>query len=284
MPIAAPTAPATAPVAAPATGVAADIRRHIAAAADATGVDFRYLVGQAQVESSMNPRARAATSSASGLYQFVEQTWLATLHRHGAEHGLGWASERIAQGPDGRFRVADGAARQPILALRDDPRVAALMAGEFASDNRAIVEGATGRTATATDLYLAHFLGPAGAARFLVAAASDPDASAAALFPQAAAANRGVFTDGGRPLSLGAVHRRLDARLARGMAAAGQSGGATADALTAPSFDAPTDARTEWQLAARAARPRLAAAPAGPDPTPRDSTELARLLMTAIAS
>lgn len=246
------------PIAAAAGSTRSEVQRHIAAAADATGVDFRYLVGQAQIESSLNPRARAATSSASGLYQFIEQTWLATLDRHGAEHGLGWASERIAQGTDGGYRVTDGAARQQILALRDDPQVAALMAGEFAGDNRAVVEGATGRAANATDLYLAHFLGSAGAARFLVAAASNPDASAAALFPQAAAANRGVFTDGGRSLSLGEVYARLDARMARGMAAAGQPGDA---AVFGP---APANARTEWQLAARTSQRRSTAPAAHP--------------------
>ena len=262
------------PIIAASPSARADIQRHIAAAADATGVDFGYLVGQAQIESGLNPHARAATSSASGLYQFIEQTWLATVDRHGAAHGLGWASEAITQGPGGRYRVADGAARARILGLRDDPEVAALMAGAFAGDNRAAVEGATGRAASATDLYLAHFLGPAGAARFLVAAAQNPDTPASALFPEAAAANRGVFSAGGRALSLGEVYGRLDARLARGMTAAGQPG----DPRAAP----PPDARTEWQLAARGAR-RSTVADA--DPTVRrDPGELARLLLTAIAS
>ena len=256
----------------------AEVQRHIAAAADATGVDFRYLVGQAEIESSLNPAARASTSSAAGLYQFVEQTWLATLDRHGAEHGLGWASERIARGADGRYRVTDGAMRQQILALRHDPGAAALMAGEFASDNRAAIEDATGRPATPTDLYLAHFLGPAGAAKFLVAAATRPDASAAALFPQAAAANRGVFTDGGRSLSLGEVYGRLDARMARGMAGAGV--GSDGQAFAA----APTDARTEWQLAARSVPASPAPSFDRSQPSRRDGSELARLLQTALAS
>jgi hypothetical protein len=42
----------------------------IATASRRTGVDFNYLLSQARVESSMNPNARASTSSASGLYRF----------------------------------------------------------------------------------------------------------------------------------------------------------------------------------------------------------------------
>ncbi|MCX7676587.1 MAG: transglycosylase SLT domain-containing protein, partial [Alteraurantiacibacter sp.] len=55
----------------------------IARAAQATGTDFSYLLAQARIESGLNPAARARTSSASGLFQFIDQTWLATLDRHG---------------------------------------------------------------------------------------------------------------------------------------------------------------------------------------------------------
>merc|ERR1712039_473097 len=58
--------PAARQIAAPRTPVEAAI----ADAARATSVDF--LLAQAEVESAMNPEARAATSSATGLYQFIE--------------------------------------------------------------------------------------------------------------------------------------------------------------------------------------------------------------------
>lgn len=253
------------------TQVRADVQAHIAAASRATGVDFRYLVGQAQIESSLDPTARASTSSASGLYQFIEQTWLATLDRHGGQHGLGWAADRIAQGQDGRYQVTDPAARQAILALRNDPRIAALMAGEFAGDNRTAVEAATGRRATPTDLYLAHFLGSAGAARFLTAAAAQPDAVAAGLFPQAAASNHGIFYAAGRALSLSEVYGRLDDKMARGMELANDG-----------SVALPNNARTEWQLAARAVEWRGFVD--RPAPAQRDSGELARMLLEAMKS
>ena len=53
-------------------------------AAQATGTSFQYLLATAQVESGLNPQAGAATSSARGLFQFIDQTWLATIKQSGA--------------------------------------------------------------------------------------------------------------------------------------------------------------------------------------------------------
>ncbi len=167
----------------------------IANASRQTGVDFSYLMGQAQIESGMNANAKARTSSATGLYQFLDQSWLAVMNDHGAEHGMQWASDAIQQGSNGRYYVADPAVRQQILDLRKHPETASVMAAEFASDNRAYLESRTGRPAESVDLYLAHFLGAGGAAKFLTAAASNPDASGAALFPAAARTNRSIFYD-----------------------------------------------------------------------------------------
>lgn len=167
----------------------------IASASRNTGVDFNYLMGQAQLESAMNPNARARTSSATGLYQFLDQSWLKVVNDHGAEHGLGWAADAIQQGSNGRYYVADPNLRQQILDLRKHPETAASMAAEFASDNRAYIESKTGRPAESVDLYLAHFLGAGGAAKFLTVQENNPNASGAALFPAAARTNRSIFYD-----------------------------------------------------------------------------------------
>lgn len=189
------------------------IQQAIATASSATGIDFDYLMGQAKVESGLNAAARAGTSSASGLYQFIESSWLAVVKKHGAEHGLGWAADAIGPGN----RVADASTRQAILALRNDPAAASMMAAEHASDNKDAIEGSLGRSATGTDLYMAHFLGLGGATKFLSAMKSNPDASAAALFPSAARANRGVFYDGqGNARSVSQVYQRFASKLGDG--------------------------------------------------------------------
>lgn len=179
-------------------------------AAVRTGVDFGYLFNQAKVESSLNPNAKAKTSSATGLFQFIEQTWLATVKKHGESHGLGWAADSIRRGANGRYTVADPGLRRQILDLRRQPEAASAMAAEFAADNREYLEGRLGRRVEGVDLYLAHFLGPAGAARFLKAHDANPDASAAGMLPAAARANRWVFYGpGGAPRSFAQIRERF---------------------------------------------------------------------------
>lgn len=179
-------------------------------AATRTGMDFSYLLAQARVESGLNPQAKAATSSARGLYQFTNATWLETVRKHGADHGLGWAADAIKQGAAG----TGSAARATILALRDNAEAAALMAGEFAQDNRALLEVKLGRAVGSTDLYMAHFLGAAGAGKFLAALAISPGAAAASVVPAAAAANRNVFFNkDGSARSLGDVFDRFAAKI-----------------------------------------------------------------------
>ena len=88
------------------------------------------------------------------------------------------------------------------------------MAAEHASDNKGALESATGRTATGTDLYMAHFLGLGGARSFLTAMQSAPDRTGAAMFPAAAHANRGVFFDAsGGARSLSEIYSRFAAKL-----------------------------------------------------------------------
>jgi len=178
-------------------------------AARATGVDFDFLVRTARRESSFNPSAKAPTSSAAGLFQFVEQTWLATVKRHGAKHGLQRFADAIVQGSDGRFRVADQSQRRAVLALRYDPNAASLMAGELASDHAAYLRGRTGREPSAGDLYAAHFLGPSGSAKLIEAVRTRPQASAAAIFPDAASANRSIFYRQGRAATVAEVYANL---------------------------------------------------------------------------
>jgi len=199
------------------------IQSAIARAASRTGVDFNYLLGQAKIESGLRADAHAGTSSASGLYQFIEQSWLAVVKKHGAEHGLGWAADSIGQTSSGRLTVSDGATRAAILQLRNNPEVASLMAAEHASDNADALQGTLGRTATGTDLYMAHFLGLGGARHFLTTMQTSPDRSAASLFPAAARANRNVFFErDGSARSLSEVYSRFADKLG----AAGATGGA----------------------------------------------------------
>lgn len=194
------------------------VEQAIAGAASRTEIDFGYLYNQARVESSLDPAARARTSSAAGLYQFTRGTWLATVKQHGAEHGLGWAADAVERRADGSHGV-DPALRDAVLGLRFDADASAAMAAEFAVDNRDTLEDALGRSAEPVDLYLAHFLGPAGAVRFLEAHDADPSAHAAPLLPTAAAANRAIFyASDGRARSLGEIRQSFAQRIGTAVA------------------------------------------------------------------
>jgi hypothetical protein len=185
------------------------VQAAIQRASQATGVDFGFLLGTARRESGYDPGARARTSSAAGLFQFTDQTWLATLKRHGAKYGYARYAELISQDADARYSVRGQEARQAVMDLKLDPHAASLMAGELAADHASYLRGRVGRDPTAGELYAAHFLGPQGSARLIEAVQSRPGASAAAMFPEAAAANHSVFYKAGKPATVADVYANL---------------------------------------------------------------------------
>lgn len=190
-----------------------DVRRAISRAAQSTGVDFAYLFRQAKSESGLNPNAQAQSSSAGGLFQFIDQSWLGAVKSYGARHGLGWAADAIQRRSDGSWSV-DPSLRQKVFSLRNQPDASAMMAAEFASDNAQGLQASLGRTPSGTDLYFAHFLGLEGATKFLKAADAAPDASAASLFPREARSNRAIFYDpSGAARSLSQVYALMGKKL-----------------------------------------------------------------------
>jgi hypothetical protein len=162
-------------------------------AAAATGSDFHYLLGTAMRESSLKPGAQSSTSSATGLFQFVDQTWLGLIKSHGAKYGLASMADAIQVGGDGHYRAASGSDRQAILELRKNPQISALMAGEYSKASAATMQASLGRAVCGGELYAAHFLGPDAACKLIRSNENQPGASAAALLPNAAAANKSVF-------------------------------------------------------------------------------------------
>lgn len=195
----------------PIQGAAPEIVSAIKQASHKTGVDFAYLVDQARAESGFKADVKAKTSSATGLYQFINSTWLATVKEHGAKHGYGEFADKIQKDFNGRYFVSNDADKQEVLDLRKDPKAAALMAAEFAASNQSYLETKTGRDVNSTDLYFAHFLGAGGAARFLSALDHNPDQLAADIAPKAAKANYNVFYDrNGKPRTLEDVYAFFD--------------------------------------------------------------------------
>ena len=209
-------------------------------AAQATGQGFAYLLATAKIESGLNAEIKASTSSATGLFQFIDQTWLMTMKESGAEFGYGRYADAIEKTSSGKYTVRDPALRAEILNLRKNPSANAAMAGALTRHNAAVLKDRIGRDPTDGELYIAHFLGANGASRLINAAGSDPNAKAATLFPRAAAANRAIFYDKqGGARSVTGVYGTLVTKLARAMPDP-SSAQAVAASATMPSLLSPT--------------------------------------------
>lgn len=175
------------------------ISQAIQTASARVGVDFSYMVEQAAAESNFRPEIKAKTSSATGLYQFIESTWMGMMDQFADKHGIETA----------------GKSKSEILEMRKDPEIASLMAAELASQNASVLESrwAKGeKDIGSTELYFAHFMGAGGASAFMNAHDKNPTMEAAILFPKAANANKNVFYDSatGKPRSLEQVYAFFD--------------------------------------------------------------------------
>lgn len=148
--------------------VKASVEQAIIQAAAKTGIDVGYMFAMAQQESSFDPNARATTSSAKGLYQFIDGTWSGMVKKYGSTYG-------ITDSNEDKFNAAKNA----------------MMAALYSRDNEKDLQSVlNGRRATPTELYLAHFLGSGGAKQFLRA---EPNTIAAQILPSPAKANPSIF-------------------------------------------------------------------------------------------
>lgn len=136
-----------------------DVRSAIADAADTVGVERSYLLAVGALELGFDPAARAPGTTAAGLYQFTDDTWLRVVKVFGARHGLGEYAAEITAGERGDVSMPRGVARTELMQRRYEPRVAALMAAELALDNRHRLERVLGRPVTPAEIYIGHFLG-----------------------------------------------------------------------------------------------------------------------------
>jgi hypothetical protein len=139
-----------------------------------------YMATTAMLESGGNANARAKTSSAGGMFQFLDGTWKQLTKEMGKNYSL-----------EDKF----------------DPRKAAEVMAYFTQKNKKQLEKSTGRPASNTDLYMAHFLGAGGASKFLNAMGRNPNALAADMDPKAARANKSIYYDeSGKPRTLREVY------------------------------------------------------------------------------
>ena len=179
--------------------VAANLRKAVAS----SPVSFDFLLKQAEIESGLNPNAKATTSSAAGPFQFVNGTWLRMVEKYGDNVGLSDQAAAL------RENKLDAAGKADLLALRTDVAISGKMAAHFALDNAKVLASSGLSNIGPTELYLAHFLGAGGAKEFLNGMQADPNGSAADVLPAAAKANTGVFFANGVPRSFSEIYNRF---------------------------------------------------------------------------
>lgn len=122
------------------------VQNAILNAAKSTGVDAKLLAQFAYIESSFRADAKAGTSTATGLYQHLNGTWMDLVRRGSIK------------------TIPSNTPKEAALPKRTDPESSALGGAAYIQLNAAAI-----KSSKAGDLYLAHFSGP-GVAKKIVAA------------------------------------------------------------------------------------------------------------------
>ncbi|HWF95552.1 MAG TPA: lytic transglycosylase domain-containing protein [Xanthobacteraceae bacterium] len=256
------------------TRAATAVTSAIRTAANATGTSFSYLLATAKIESDLDPSLTMKSSSASGLFQFIDQTWLGTLKQAGPAFGYGDYANAISRNASGHYSVNDPQMRREIMKLRNDPTANAVMAGALTQQNAAALSRRIGRQPTESELYIAHFFGAGGAGKLIELAGSNPQASAASTFPLAAQANRSIFYDRqGNARSIAGVYSELARRFTIASDGSGATlAGAAGHPMRQAALSVPLAARAKPPVTDVAAVTRVFAAAAASAPRTSPST------------
>ena len=226
-------------------------RKTMEVVATMTGVPVEYLMIFCAMESNFDWTVKAgAGGSATGWFQFINSTWDWMVSLNGAKYGFP---------PDMGRR------------LRLDPRMNALMGAEYMKYSMGIIKKGTGKDPSDIDLYLAHFLGPGTAVKWIN---MDKSTIGSSAFPKEAAANPSIFKErGGQPRTLGQIEKSFDQRMAkfRALATAGTAGGAAVPLKVEDVEKQAAEAKAkEAEAAAKADDkfiPGVSAMPGGPSAT-----------------
>ncbi len=230
-------------------------------AARETNTDFELLVAKAMLESDLGRQMKSPVSTARGVFQYVEMTWLSLMDRYGAKIGYPHYAEAIdihAESGQPFIKKSSAVTRSEILDLRFNPYAAALIKGYQIQDESPLMKTfKDSQKLSATDHYIAHMMGLSLAEEFyklkneesgvILAHSSNP------LFREAVALNRPFFYDTqGRAMTAPEAYQNFKTRIAKTYerlrkieAQYGKSPVADACGISAPAMPAVEAAKVE---------------------------------------
>lgn len=151
------------------------------------GVSPELINKISQIESGGNPNARAQGSTASGILQFTNPTWKDGVEKYGAQAGV-------------------------TLRDKNNPEAQRKIAAYMLKDNAKELTNVLGRSPHPTEIYLTHFLGLNGTKALLSA---HPNQFAAQVLPKAAKANRSVFFQNGKPITVAQLYQNFSKKVGK---------------------------------------------------------------------
>lgn len=187
-----------------------------------TGVDFELMVLNAKMESDLGRATIAEHTSARGVFQYIEPTWLTLMRRYGDELGYGHYAKAIKRAKYPGLPYIEGNnpyLKAEILALRHDIDTAAMIKAYQVREESDTIKSIKHGRVTATDHYIVHMLGLPLAKRFYKMRASmstTPVAnSSIPAMREAAHMNRAFFYSGKRALTAREVYAKYEARVGK---------------------------------------------------------------------
>ena len=159
-------------------------------------VEFTALLAQVVGETAFKQNAVNKHTGAAGPFQFVKNTWLSMVQRHGEELGVKPELVRqIKSDAKGHLKVTDPKALSDILELRHDVALSSSMASKLMAENTAQLHRILHRAPSEPEIHLAFLLGASGAGKLIDAAQATPDIASSDVVAAAAASNPTLFHD-----------------------------------------------------------------------------------------